>query len=54
MPFLFYICFVLFSYSNYIMPRPGNTRLRRARYAELSGGPMKFGLAPTIGKGQHF
>lgn len=36
------------------MPRPGNTRLRRARYAELSGGPMKFGLAPTVGKGQHF
>tara|TARA_X000000950_G_scaffold284529_1_gene387857 strand:- start:49 stop:1011 length:963 start_codon:yes stop_codon:yes gene_type:complete len=36
------------------MPRPGNIRLRRARYADLSGGPMKFGLAPTVGKGQHF
>ena len=36
------------------MPRPGNIRLRRARYADLSGGPMKFGLAPTVGKGHHF
>jgi hypothetical protein len=41
-------------YINYIMPRPGNIRLRRARYADLSGGPMKFGLAPTVGKGHHF
>ena len=54
MPFFILYLFCFIFYSNYIMPRPGNIRLRRARYADLSGGPMKFGLAPTVGKGQHF
>ncbi len=36
------------------MPRPGNQRLMRARYAVTNGGPTKAGLAPTVGKGQHF
>jgi hypothetical protein len=39
---------------NYIMVRPSNSRLRRATYVQDGAGPMKAGLAPTVGKNHHF
>ena len=36
------------------MVRPSNSRLRRATYVQDGAGPMKAGLAPTVGKNHHF